>query len=261
MTKTTSKKEKKSSKKIKLNLLQMLQAGVHFGHQVSRWHPSMKEFIFAEKKGVHIINLEKTLKKLDHALKIIEKTIKNKEKILFIGTKKQVQKKIKELADETNMPYVNQKWIGGTITNWPVIKKQILKLQKTRKAKEKNEWAKYTKKERVLLNRELKKLEEDYGGIANLEQIPAYLFVANCKENKTAIAEANIKNVPIIAITDTNVNIKKITHPIPANDDAVKSLNFILDKVKETILKAQENKVNSSDVPKKIKSASKESKK
>jgi small subunit ribosomal protein S2 len=238
-TKETKKKEPvaKKAKKAKLpNVISLLKAGVHFGHKTCRWHPSMKKFIFAERKGIHIIDLKQTLKHLELALDFIKQTVSRDGVILLVSTKEQARPKIKEIAEQINMPYVNEKWIGGTITNWPIIKKQILKLKKAREDHQKGEWSKYTKKEQLLLEKELKKLEQLYGGIAILDKLPDALFILDCKEDKTAVREANLKNIPIIGLGDTNVDVGKISYPIPANDDAIKSVNLILDLIKETIL-------------------------
>ncbi|MFH1713180.1 MAG: 30S ribosomal protein S2 [Candidatus Jacksonbacteria bacterium] len=221
------------------NILELLKAGLHFGHKTSKWHPSMAKFILGERKDVHIIDLKQSIECLKTALEFIQKTISEGGIILLVGTKEQAKEKIKEVSQEVKMPYVNNKWISGTITNWPVVKKQILKLKKRREEKQKNEWSKYTKKEQLLLQKELEKLEQLYGGIADLEKMPDTIFILDCKENKTAIHEANLKKVPIIAVCDTDVNVKKITYPIPANDDAIKSINFILDLIKDSILEAQ----------------------
>jgi len=150
-----------------------------------------------------------------------------------------VQEKVKEVADETGLPYVNTKWVGGTLTNWSVIKRQIVKLKKMRVEKEKGEWGKYTKKEQILLQRELGNLEEMYGGISTLEKLPEALIVLDCKESKTALREAKVKDIPVIALCDTNVDIRDIQYPIPTNDDATKSLNLMLDLFKTEILKTK----------------------
>lgn len=221
------------------NILDLLKAGFHFGHKTSKWHPSMAKFILGEKKAVHIIDLKKSIECLKTALEFIQKTISEGGIILLVGTKEQAKDKIKEAGQEVKMPYVNNKWISGTITNWPVVKKQILKLKKRREEKQKNEWSKYTKKEQLLLQKEMEKLEQLYGGIADLEKMPDIIFILDCKKNKTAIHEASLKKVPIIAVCDTDVNIKQITYPIPANDDAIKSTNLILDLIKDSILEAQ----------------------
>ncbi len=215
---------------------ELLKAGVHFGHKTSKWHPAMEPYIFAERKGIHIIDLHKTRIELEKAVNFIHKVVSEQGKILFIGTKKQAQEKIVLAAQKTQMPFVTVKWISGTLTNWPIIKKQILKLKKRREEKEKNEWIKYTKKEQLLLENSLKTLEEFYGGISSLDRLPEALFITDCKVSKTAIAEAHLKNIPIIALCDTNVDVRKIDYPIPANDDAVKALEIIINTVSDAIL-------------------------
>lgn len=214
----------------------LLKAGVHFGHKISRWHPSMKKFIFGERKGVHIINLNETLVMLEKTRTFIEETVAKNGIILHIGTRKHVQKKIVELSEETAMPYITHKWIGGFLTNWPVIKRQILKLKKGSEEKEKGEWNKYTKREQLLMERNLNKLHLLYGGVLPLEKLPDAMFIADCKENKTAIAEAVRLHIPIIAICDTNVDVRTIAYPIPSNDDGIKSTNLIIDYIKNAEL-------------------------
>ncbi|HBH46726.1 MAG: 30S ribosomal protein S2 [Candidatus Jacksonbacteria bacterium RIFOXYC2_FULL_44_29] len=222
-------------------ITELLKSGVHFGHKTAKWHPSMEKFIFGERKGVHIIDLAQTLSALEEAIKFINQIIAKNGVILFVGAKEQASELIRKAALEMNMPYIGGKWIGGTITNWPIIKKQILKLRKTRDEKEKGEWSKYTKKERVVLEHMLKKLDLLYSGLVNLDKTPDALFIADCKENKTALREANLKNIPVIALTDTNVNIRKISHPIPANDDAVKSLELLINVIKSAVIEAKQN--------------------
>lgn len=223
-------------------IIELLQSGVHFGHKTSKWHPSMADFIFGERKGVHIIDLNATILKLNEALAFIQKLILSDKVILMIGSKDQARGVIEECAKETHVPYITGKWIGGTITNWSVIKKRIMKLNKTREEKAKGEWSKYTKKERIIMDRELQKLERLYSGVDELKNIPDALFVVDCKESKTAIKEAKIKKVPVIALCDTNVNIREIDYPIPANDDAVKSVRLMINVVKDAILEAKAQK-------------------
>src|SRR3990167_1112639 len=218
---------------------ELLKAGVHFGHKTSKWHHSMGKFIFGERRGVHIVNLRETLIHLEKALHFISETVTKGGTILILGTKKQAQNRVSEVAKQTGMPSVTTKWIGGTITNWTVIKRQIIKLKKMREENERGEWQKYTKKERVVMQREIDSLISKYGGVETMDKPPDALFIVDCKDSKTAIYEAMSKNIPLVAICDTNVDVRKIYYPIPANDDAIKSLNLILGILEKTILRVQ----------------------
>ena len=226
------------------DILELLKAGAHFGHKKSKWHPSMEPYIFTERKGVHIIDLKQTMDSLVSAAEFVKKTVQNGGIILFIGTKKQLKNVVKESAIASQMPYIIEKWVGGTITNWAIVRKQINKLRKRREEKEKGEWAKYTKKEQLILQSGFEKLESIYGGIVNLEKIPDALFITDCKESKTAVREAEAQNIPIIAITDSNVDIRSIAYPIPANDDAINSVKMILKTITEAIVEAKNASTN-----------------
>lgn len=217
----------------------LLKAGVHFGHKTSKWHPTMANFIFGERKGVHIIDLKQTLIQLEIAQKFISSIVAKGGVILFVSNKEQASELVKQTAAETDMPYICGKWIGGIITNWPVIKKQIIKLNKGREEQAKGEWVKYTKKEQQQMTSHLEKLDELYHGLAALNKVPDALLVIDCKENKTAIREANLKGIPIIALTDTNVDIRKIDYPVPANDDAVHSLELMINLFKDMIMESK----------------------
>lgn len=216
------------------SLLEMLKAGVHFGHRSSKRHPKMTPYIFAEKNGVHIINLEKTQQKLSQVLVFVGETAAQGGTILFVGTKQQAKELVKNKATECGMPYVIERWIGGTLTNFKVIKKLFSKLEDLEK-KQKAVAGKYTKKEKLVFSREAKKLNVLIGGIRELKEIPQAIFVLDVKQEKTAVREAQRKKIPIIAICDTNVNPQGIDYPIPANDDAIKSLIMITGLVAEAI--------------------------
>lgn len=219
------------------DLLEMLKAGLHFGHQTSRWHPKMKPYIFTARNGIHIIDLEKTSEKLEVALDFIKETVKDGGVILFLGTKPQAQEIIKKAALEAEMPYIIHHWLGGTLTNFQQIRKVIEKYNNLKSKKESGELAKYTKKEQSLFDREIERLEQMVGGLANLKKLPDTIFIVDTKHENTAVTEATKKDVPIVAICDTNSNPDKITYPIPANDDGIKSIelivNLVVDAVKE----------------------------
>lgn len=217
----------------------MLQAGMHFGHRTNRWHPKMKPFIFTSKNGVYIIDLRRSQQKLREALEFINKLIIEDKKILFVGTKSQVSAPLKKMAEETGQAYVVGKWLGGYLTNFLVIKKSVKKYLDLIEKKETGKLEKYTKKERLDFDREIKKLENRVAGLVSLNKAPDALFVWDIKEEETAVREAIQKNIPIIAICDTNVNPETVNYPIPANDDSTKTIDLILDSIKKTILSAK----------------------
>lgn len=217
----------------------MLKAGMHFGHRTNRWHPKMKPFIFTVKNGLYIIDLRKSREKLNEALEFIQKLVKEDKKILFIGTKSQVSEPMKKMAIESNQAYVVGKWLGGYITNFLVIKKSVKKYLDLTEKKAAGKLDKYTKKERLDFDREIKKLEVRVAGLVSLNKIPDALFVWDIKEEETAVREAIQKNIPIIAVCDTNVNPELANYPIPANDDSTKTIDLILGAVKDAILSAK----------------------
>lgn len=221
---------------------EMLKAGLHFGHRTSRWHPKMEPFIFTSRNGVHIINLIKTQKNLQSALEFIQELIKQDKTILFVGTKTQVKNLFTNTAKEINMPYVNERWLGGTLTNFFVIKKLVKKYKDLLERKNAGKLEKYTKKERHDFDREIAKLEIKVGGLVNLTKIPDALFIWDIKKEKTALAEAVKKNVSVIAVCDTNVNPQGVKYIIPANDDATKGIKMILKLVAEAVKEGRINK-------------------
>jgi len=225
---------------------EMLLAGMHFGHTKGRWHPKMKPYIFGVKKGVYIINLEKSQEKMRSALEFMENLTKEGKSILFVGTKNQVANPIKELAQETGNPYVCGKWLGGTLTNFSVFKKMIKRYKDLKEEKRTGKLDKYTKKEKLDIEREIKRLDEKIGGLSNLSKQPDALFIWDIKKEKTAVEEAIKRNIPIIAICDTNANPELINYPIPGNDDATKTIKLVLDSIKETILETKKEKESES---------------
>ena len=218
---------------------EMLKAGMHFGHRTSKWHPKMAPFIFTSRNGVHIIDLTKTAKKLEEALDYIKKNILEGKAVLFVGTKDQVKAEMKAMSIEAGVPYVTEKWLGGFLTNFPVIKKLIKKYKDFQEQKMTGKLDKYTKKERLDIDRELVKLEARVGGLVDLNKIPDVMFIWDIKKEKTALAEAKKKNIPVIAVCDTNVNPDGIDYVIPANDDASKTIKLVLNTIKEAILEAR----------------------
>lgn len=218
---------------------EMLEAGMHFGHRTNRWHPKMKPYIFTSKNGVYIIDLRRSQEKLKTALEFINKLVAEDKKILFVGTKSQVSGPLKKMAQETDQAYVVGKWLGGYLTNFSVIKKFVKKYTDLIEKRETGKLEKYTKKERLDFDRQIKKLENRVAGLVSLNKAPDALFVWDIKEEQTAVREAIQKNIPIIAVCDTNVNPETVNYPIPANDDSTKTIKLILDSIKKTILSAK----------------------
>jgi len=223
---------------------EMLKAGMHFGHRTSRWHPKMKPYIFGSRKGVHIIDLVKTKENLEVALNFITDTTARGGKILFVGTKAQVKGLLKKVAKEIDMPYVSEHWLGGTMTNFSVIKKNIKKYKDLLEKKELGKLSKYTKKEQLQFARQTAKLELSVGGLADLNTLPDVVFIWDIKTEQTALAEAKKKNIPIIAVCDTNVNPTDVSYVIPANDDASRTIKLTFDLIKEAVLAGRAKKDN-----------------
>ncbi|MCK4354851.1 30S ribosomal protein S2 [Candidatus Parcubacteria bacterium] len=233
----TSVKSKKSAFGIKIE--DMEKTGVNFGHRVSRLHPKMKPYLAGVKNTTHIIDLEKTSEGLEKALEYIQKIISEHKILLFVGTKIQVKDLVKETAEECGLPYVCERWLGGAFTNFSVIKKRIDYLIELEDAKKKGGWEKYTKKERIKINKEFEGLKTKFGGLKTLVGLPEAIFIADIRKDDLAVKEAKMKGVKVVAICDTNVDPSPIDYPIPGNDDAILSVKYILDKVKETILKSK----------------------
>jgi len=219
---------------------ELAKNAVHIGHKTGKICPQMLPYISGIQATLHIIDLEKTREKLKQALDFLKKVAQDKGIILFVGTKPVAKKLIRETAEAVDMPYVNEKWIGGTLTNFSVISKSIEELKKMKEEKEKNVWSIYTKKEQLNLSRKLEKLEKLVGGLSNLDRLPDALFIVDLVEEKTALKEARKLGIPVVALVDTNANPTFVKYPIPANDDALKSVQFLLDLVKQAISSVKE---------------------
>jgi len=223
----------------KIDPEEMTRAGVHFGHRTSRIHPKMKPYLSGVRNAVHIIDLEKTAEKLKEALGFIQELISAGKTLLLVGTKIQVKGLVKEAARDCNLPYVAERWLGGTFTNFEVIKKRIEYFKDLEKRRAEGELEKYPKTEKAKIDRELRNLEIKFGGIKNLEKLPDAIFVLDIKKDAAAVKEAKIKGIKVIGIADTNVDPTLADFPIPANDDAISSVKYILEKVKEAIKKCK----------------------
>jgi small subunit ribosomal protein S2 len=236
------KKEKKETS-LNINPEEMSQAGLHFGHRTSKINPKMKPYLYGTRNSVHIIDLEKTAEKLKEALNFIQEIISEGKILLLVGTKIQAKDLLKSVAEECGLPYVNERWLGGTFTNFETIKKRIEYFKDLEGKRKSGELEKYTKKEKANFDREIKGLQTRFGGIKSLTKVPEAIFVLDMNKDLLAVKEARAKGVKVIGIADTNVDPNLADYPIPANDDAVTSIKYILEKIKEAILKAKPKEV------------------
>lgn len=214
-------------------MVDLLQAGAHFGHQTSKWHPKMDKYIFGSRQGIHIINLEETQKSLEKSLAFAKQTTARGGIVLFVGTKKQAAPIVEKAAALAGMPFVSKRWLGGTLTNFAVINQVIKKFKDLKRKQEKGELGKYTKFEQQKFNEQIVKLEDSVGGIRELGRIPEAIFILDIRKDKTALNEAKRRGVKIIALVDTNVDPSEVDYPIPCNDDAVKTIDLITNAMAE----------------------------
>jgi small subunit ribosomal protein S2 len=221
------------------NLDQLLEAGVHFGHQTRRWNPKMRRYIFAERNGIHIIDLQKTLRQLDLAQKLVRDAVLRGENILFVCTKRQLKAIVQAEAERCGAMYVTERWLGGMLTNFQTVKKQVRRLKDLEAGSEEGgDFQNYTKKEQLMMTRERDKLNKYLSGIKNMGRLPGLLFIVDSKKEKIAVTEANKLNLPIVAIVDTNADPDLITVPIAGNDDAIRSVELIAKAIADTIAEA-----------------------
>ena len=221
------------------SMQELLEAGVHFGHQVRRWNPKMQPFIFGARGGVHIVDLAKTVEKLEEACEFVKKIGESGGAIIFLGSKKQARSIILEEAKRSGAKYVCERWIGGLLTNWDQTSKTIKKLADLKNKKEIGEFKDRTKKENLLIDREIAKLERLYGGVADLTKLPDALFVVDVKKEENACKEAVNKDIPVVAIADTNANLDLVTYAIPGNDDATRSIQIITTAIADAYLEGR----------------------
>lgn len=222
-----------------ITLLDLLRSGVHFGHQTSRWHPKMESFIFTQRNGISIIDLEQTKARLLAAAEFSKQIAARGGKVLFVGTKRQAKPILLKYAEQTGMPFVVDRWLGGTFTNFATIQRLIDDFRRLKEERGSGMLTKYTKKEQSMFQREIERLEKLVGGISLLTKLPEAIFVVDLKQEKTAVREALKRGIPIIAMVDTNVNPEGVTYPIPANDDATKSIDFVTDVLAQAIIEGQ----------------------
>ena len=219
---------------------QLLEAGVHFGHQTRRWDPKMAEYIFQARNGIHIIDLQKTSKKLDEAYNFIKEQAEEGKTILFVGTKKQAQECVKEAAEKCNMFYIDQRWLGGMLTNFNTIQGRIQRLKKLETMQEDGTFDLLPKKEVIELKKEIEKLEKNLGGIKEMDKIPGVMFVVDPKKERIAILEARKLGIPIVGLIDTNCNPEDVDYAIPGNDDAIRAVKLITDVMANAVIEGRQ---------------------
>ena len=230
-----------------ISMKQLLEAGVHFGHQTRRWNPKMAEYIFTERNGIYIIDLQKTIRKLEQAYNFVRELSSEGKNILFVGTKKQAQDSVKEEAVRAGANYVNARWLGGMMTNFKTIRHRINRLKQLREMKENGTFDLLPKKEVIKLNLEIEKLEKFLGGIETMTSLPGALFVVDPKKEKIAVAEAKKLGIPVVAIVDTNCDPDEVDYVIPGNDDAIRAVKLISGVIANAIIEGREGKMGATE--------------
>ena len=223
-----------------ISMKQLLEAGVHFGHQTRRWNPKMKEYIFTERNGIYIIDLQKTVKKAEEAYNFVRSVAEAGESILFVGTKKQAQESIEQEAKRCEMYFVNQRWLGGMLTNFKTIQTRIAKLRKIEKMEAEGDFALLPKKEVIKLKAEQEKLEKNLSGIKEMKRLPGAMFVVDPRKEHIAVLEARSLGIPVVAIVDTNCDPDEVDYAIPGNDDAIRAVKLIASKMADAVLEGRQ---------------------
>jgi len=232
-----------------VSMKQLLEAGVHFGHQTRRWNPKMAPYIYMERNGIYIIDLQKTVKKLDEAYNFVRETAANGGSILFVGTKKQAQSAVKEEAERVGMYYVNSRWLGGMLTNFKTMRTRIDRLAQLRKMQEDGTFDMLPKKEVIKLTNEIAKLEKYLGGVKEMKKLPGAMFVVDCRKEHNAIAEARKLGIPIVAIVDTNCDPDEVDYVIPGNDDAIRAIKLISSAMANAVVEGRQGEDNAEAEP------------
>ncbi|WP_069649579.1 30S ribosomal protein S2 [Caloranaerobacter ferrireducens] len=223
-----------------ITMKQLLEAGVHFGHQTRRWNPKMAEYIFTERNGIYIIDLQKTVEKIEEAYKFIKEIVENGGQVLFVGTKKQAQESIQQEASRCGMHYVNQRWLGGMLTNYKTIKKRVDRLHELKRMEEEGTFDVLPKKEVIKLRHEAERLEKFLGGIKNMKGLPDVLFVVDPRKEKIAVKEARTLGIPVVAIVDTNCDPDEVDYVIPGNDDAIRAVKLLTQTIANAVLEGKQ---------------------
>lgn len=234
---------------MQVNIKQLLEAGVHFGHQTQRWNPKMKKYIFGERNGIYIINLEITLACLERALEFLKKCAREGREILLVGTKRQAQEPLREVAGRCGMPYVDQRWLGGMLTNFETVRKSVARLEHIEKMEQEGSFNFVTKKEAAGFKKEREKLMKNLGGVRNMKKLPSAIFVIDSKKEEIAIHEAAKLNIPIVAILDTNCDPDLVDYPIPGNDDAIRAVKLFCELIAHAIQEGRNQYLQSTGGP------------
>ncbi|MEW6505159.1 MAG: 30S ribosomal protein S2 [Chloroflexota bacterium] len=222
-----------------ISMKALLESGVHFGHRTNKWHPAMRPYIFTERNGIHIIDLQQTVKALTQAYQVIVNTVAEGGTLLFVGTKRQAQETIQEEAIRCGMPYVTERWLPGTLTNWVTIFDRIQELDRLERMRDSGEINRLTKKEALMIEREIKRLETRLSGIRKMTRPPELLFIVDVSNEATAVHEANLKNIPVIALVDTNCDPRGVDYVIPSNDDAIRAIKLLVSKIADAVLEGK----------------------
>ena len=217
----------------------LLESGVHFGHRTHKWNPAMKPYIFTERNGIHIIDLQKTVKALDQGYNLVRDTVADDGTVLFVGTKRQAQDTIRDEAERVDMPYVTNRWLGGMLTNWRTIRERVNELDRLERMRDQGEFARLTKKEALILQRKMDRLDYFLGGIRKMTGLPTMVFVVDVYREATAIHEANLLKIPVIAMVDTNCDPNTIDYVIPSNDDAIRSIKLLVGKMADAVMEGK----------------------
>ena len=230
-----------------ISMKQLLEAGVHFGHQTRRWNPKMAKYIFTERNGIYIIDLQKTVKKVDEAYNFLRSVAEEGKSVLFVGTKKQAQEAVKEEALKADMFYVNERWLGGMMTNFQTIQKRINRLKELETMEEDGTFEVLTKKEVLQLRHEMEKLEKFLGGIKDMKKLPGALFIVDPRKERIAVAEARKLNIPIVAIVDTNCDPDEIDYVIPGNDDAIRAVKLLTGRMADAVIEGRQGQAGEAE--------------
>ncbi|MBN2677889.1 MAG: 30S ribosomal protein S2 [Anaerolineaceae bacterium] len=222
-----------------ISMKALLESGVHFGHRTNKWNPRMRPYIFTERNGIHIIDLQQTVKSFNTAYGVIRDCVTEGKNVLFVGTKRQAQETIREEAIRCGMPYVTERWLGGMLTNWVTIYQRITELERLEKMRDTGEMARLTKKEGLLVERAIKRLDLRLSGVRNLKSLPDMLFVVDVSREDTAVHEANLTGIPVVALVDTNCDPSNVDYVIPSNDDAIRAIKLLVSKVADAVIEGK----------------------
>lgn len=222
-----------------ISMKALLESGVHFGHRTNKWNPAMKPYIFTERNGIHILDLQQTAKSINTAYALVRDTVKSGQNVLFVGTKRQAQETIKDEAMRCGMPYVTERWLGGTLTNWDTISSRIGELDRLEKLVSSGEVNKLTKKEGLLIDRQIQRLNLRLGGLRTIHSIPGMLIVVDVMREDTAIHEANLTGIPVVALVDTNCDPGNVDYVIPSNDDAIRAIKLIIGRLADAVIEGK----------------------